>query len=146
MFLRDFITIDSPHSVQITAKVFYYMKLFYPIAILCYLKLRQVFIRAKKNAFSFIFTKMSWQLIINKPFLHICPNTMTDLSFSLTLLSSVWCSFFSLLDCSMLLLLYSVVWLYPCSIVSTYFTWYTDACINFLLYAWTACFSTFHVY
>ena len=40
------------------------MKLFYSIVLVCSVKPGQVFFLIEKNAFSFIFTNMNWQLII----------------------------------------------------------------------------------
>ena len=48
IFLRDFITMDLP-----TARLFYYVKLFYSIAVICYVKLRQLIYQLN-------FSKMNW--------------------------------------------------------------------------------------
>ena len=53
---------------KITAKIFSYMKLFYTFVIVWYMKLQKVFFIQGKNAFGFIFIKMSGQLIIVNPF------------------------------------------------------------------------------
>ena len=54
-------------NIQITAKVFYCMKLFYCSVIVRFVQLWQVFFPTEKNAFSFIFIKNNWQLIVSKP-------------------------------------------------------------------------------